>query len=128
VAKGSNPFRPAFPQKGTQEECSIAAPPKKYYDILGHKLVPDHTILSEKEKKELLEKYEIRPDQLPRILANDPAVISAGAKPGQIIKITRKSPTAKYATAYRLVVESDTSESFVFAEPSEEFSAVSEES
>ena len=94
---------------------------------MGHKLVPDHTILTEKEKKELLEKYDIRPDQLPRILANDPAVISTGAKPGQIIKITRKSPTAKYATAYRLVVESDTSESFVFAEPTEEFSATSEE-
>jgi DNA-directed RNA polymerase subunit H len=126
VAKGSNPFRPAFPQ-GTQEECSIAAPPKKYYDILGHKLVPEHTILSEKEKKELLGKYNIKPDQLPRIMANDPAVISVGAKPGQIIKITRKSPTAKYAIAFRLVVESDTSESFVFAEPSEEFSSASEE-
>ncbi|MBN2599988.1 MAG: DNA-directed RNA polymerase subunit H [Candidatus Thermoplasmatota archaeon] len=90
-------------------------------------LVPDHTILSEKEKKELLEKYHIKPDQLPRILANDPAVISTGARPGQIVKITRKSPTAKYATAYRLVVESDTSESFVFAEPSEDFSTASEE-
>jgi len=83
--------------------------------------------LSEKEKKELLEKYDIRPDQLPRILATDPAVLSTGARPGQIIKITRKSPTAKYATAYRLVVESDTSESFVFAEPAEDFSAASEE-
>jgi hypothetical protein len=74
-----------------------------------------------------LEKYEIRPDQLPRILANDPAVLSAGAKPGQILKIIRKSPTAKYATAFRLVVESDTSESFAFAEPSEEVSSASEE-
>jgi DNA-directed RNA polymerase subunit H len=83
--------------------------------------------LSEKEKKELLEKYHIKPDQLPRILTNDPAVISTGAKPGQIVKIIRKSPTAKYATAYRLVVESDTSESFTFAEPSEEFSTASEE-
>ncbi len=74
-----------------------------------------------------MEKYHIKPDQLPRIMANDPAVISAGAKPGQIVRIIRKSPTAKYATAYRLVVESDTSESFAFAEPSEEFSTTSEE-
>ncbi|HUT00373.1 MAG TPA: DNA-directed RNA polymerase subunit H [Candidatus Thermoplasmatota archaeon] len=105
----------------------MAAPSKKYYDILGHKLVPEHTILSDKEKKELLEKYNIKTDQLPRILANDPAVISTGAKPGQIVKIIRKSPTAKYATAYRLVVESDTSESFIFAESTEEVSTVSEE-
>jgi DNA-directed RNA polymerase subunit H len=94
---------------------------------LGHNLVPEHIILSEKEKKELLKEYDIRPDQLPRILSNDPAVISVGAKPGQIIKIIRKSPTAKYATAYRLVVQSDISESFAFVEPSEEFSTASEE-
>jgi hypothetical protein len=74
-----------------------------------------------------LEKYEIRPEQLPRILANDPAVVSIGAKPGQIMKIIRKSPTAKYSTAFRLVVESDTTESFAFAEPSEEISVASDE-
>ncbi len=94
---------------------------------MGHTLVPEHIILSEKEKKELLKEYDIRPDQLPRIFANDSAVISIGAKPGQIVKIIRKSPTAKYAIAYRLVVKSDISESFVFAEPSEEFITASEE-
>jgi DNA-directed RNA polymerase subunit H (RpoH/RPB5) len=83
--------------------------------------------LSDKEKKELLEKYSIRPDQLPRILATDPAALSIGAKPGQIIKIHRDSRTAKKTTAFRLVVESDTVESFSFAEPSEEFSISSEE-
>ena len=74
---------------------------------MGHVLVPEHTILSEKESKELLEKYNIKPDQLPKILHTDPTVIAIGAKPGQIIKVVRKSQTAKYAVAYRLVVESE---------------------
>ena len=36
-------------------------------DIMSHELVPQHTIISEEEKKELFEKYEITPDQLPKI-------------------------------------------------------------
>lgn len=91
-------------------------------------MVPEHAILSEKEKKELLTKYDIRPEQLPRILSTDPATQSIGAKPGQVIKILRKSPTAKLTVAYRLVVESESiGEVSSFAEPSEEFTASSEE-
>ena len=82
----------------------------KHYHILGHKLVPDHTILSDKEQKELLEKYGIGTEQLPKILDTDPAVISINAKPGQIVKITRKSPTAKVAISYRLVIQSEQSD------------------
>ena len=84
-------------------------------------------ILSEKERKDLLTKYKIRAEQLPRILVTDPAAAAVDAKPGNIIKIKRKSPTAKYTTAYRLVVESEASESSIFTEPSEDFSASSEE-
>lgn len=74
---------------------------------MGHVLVPEHTILSEKESQELFKKYSIRPDQLPKILHTDPAVITIGAKPGQIIKVVRKSQTAKQAIAYRFVIESE---------------------
>lgn len=79
---------------------------KQQLDILRHKLVPSHIIISENEKKELFEKLKITPDQLPKILNTDPTSISIGAKPGQIVKIIRKSPTAGEAVAYRLVVES----------------------
>jgi len=44
---------------------------------------------------------------LPKILDTDPAVISIGAVPGQIVKISRKSRTAKDATAYRFVLASE---------------------
>jgi DNA-directed RNA polymerase subunit H len=80
---------------------------KRQLDIMSHKLVPLHTIISEKEKNELLEKYKITPDQLPKILNTDPVSISCSAQPGQIVKIIRKSHTAKEAVAYRLVVESN---------------------
>ena len=76
------------------------------FDIMKHELVPLHIIISEKEKKELLNKYNIDPSQLPKILVTDPLSISIGAEPGQIVKIIRNSHTAKEAVAYRLVVES----------------------
>jgi DNA-directed RNA polymerase subunit H len=80
---------------------------KKQLDILQHKLVPLHVVLSEKEKNKFLEEFNITPDQLPKILNTDPVAIYIGAKPGQIVKIVRKSHTAKEAVAYRLVVESN---------------------
>ena len=79
---------------------------KQQFDIMNHDLVPLHIIISDNEKKELFNKYNITPDQLPKILDTDPVSISIGAKPGQIVKIIRKSPTAGEAVAYRFVVES----------------------
>ena len=80
---------------------------KQELEIMSHKLVPFHEIISEKEKIELLEKFKITPDQLPKILNTDPVCFSIGALPGQIVKVVRKSRTAKEAIAYRLVVESN---------------------
>jgi len=80
---------------------------KKQFEIMGHRLVPLHEVISEKEREEIFKKYKIRQDQLPRILDTDPVAMSIGAKPGQVVKITRKSQTAKKAVAYRLVVESN---------------------
>ena len=74
---------------------------------MDHELVPEHSILSEKESRELFARYSIKADQLPKILNTDPAAIAIGAKPGNIIKINRKSHTAKQAVVYRLVVASE---------------------
>ena len=78
---------------------------KQEFDIMSHKLVPLHIIISEEEKKELFEKYNITQDQLPKLLNTDPVSIFIGAQPGQVVKVVRKSHTAKEAVAYRLVVE-----------------------
>lgn len=80
---------------------------KQEFDIMGHDLVPRHEIISDQEKEQIFEKYNITPDQLPKILHTDPVSIFIGAQPGQIVKVIRKSHTAKEAVAYRLVVESN---------------------
>lgn len=74
-------------------------------NVLKHELVPKQIILKDEEKKELLEKLNIIPPQLPKIFTNDPVVKSIGAKEGDIIKIIRDSPTAGVTTYYRVVVK-----------------------
>lgn len=74
-------------------------------DILKHKLVPDHTILSKTEAKKVLKELDIHQEQLPKIKADDPVTKAIGAKPGDILKITRKSQTAGKFVTYRLVLD-----------------------
>ncbi len=78
---------------------------KKEFDIFDHELVPKHRVLSGDEKEELLKRYHIRISQLPQIKASDPVVVALGAKPGDVLEIKRKSPTAGSYYYYRLVVE-----------------------
>lgn len=72
--------------------------------LQDHVLVPKHEILSKEEAEELLKILGISKEQLPKIKASDPIVVEIGAKPGDIIKITRKSLTAGKSVFYRLVV------------------------
>ncbi len=74
------------------------------FEIFEHKLVPRHEILNEKERKTVLAKYKIQPYQMPQIKSTDPAVKAIGARPGDILKIIRKSATAGEHIAYRYVV------------------------
>ena len=77
----------------------------KKFDVREHMLVPEHTLLTEEEAAAVLKKYNITPGQLPKIKTSDVVVKQMGAKPGDILKITRKSLTAGMAVAYRLVIE-----------------------
>ena len=81
--------------------------PKSFlvFDIFEHALVPRHEILTEAEQNELLAKYKIKPYQMPQIKSTDPAVKAIGAKPGNVLRIIRKSSTAGEHIAYRYVVE-----------------------
>jgi len=75
------------------------------FDLFEHDIVPLHKILEEEEKQQLLSKYRVHPYQLPQVTSSDPAVKAIGARPGDILRIIRKSPTAGEHVAYRYVVE-----------------------
>lgn len=74
-------------------------------DVMKHALVPKHEVLSESRARKLLKKYRIKAHQLPKIKVSDPAAKAIEAKAGDILKITRESPTAGRAIAYRYVIE-----------------------
>jgi DNA-directed RNA polymerase subunit H len=77
---------------------------KKKIDVLLHKYVPRHLLLSKEESQNLLEKYKIELTDLPQIFENDPVAIAIGAKEGDIIKIIRDSDTSvKTIDYYRFV-------------------------
>ncbi len=72
--------------------------------VLEHELVPKHEIMKSDEAAEVLKKYGIKKEKLPKIREKDPVVIAIGAKKNQILRITRKSPTAGTAEYFRLVI------------------------
>ena len=73
--------------------------------VPDHVSGPTHEIISKAEAEEVLKKYNCKPTELPLIFVNDPAILGLGVKPGDMIKITRKSPTAGESLYYRYVVE-----------------------
>ena len=78
---------------------------KKVVKITNHVYQPKHEILPRTEAEEILKKYNAKPGQLPYILMSDKAIEDLDMRPGDVIKITRKSPTAGQSVYYRYVVE-----------------------
>lgn len=93
--------------KANARKKSIELIPRTFpiFDIFTHTLVPRHKIITQEEREQLLTQYRVQPYQLPRIRTSDPAVKAIGAKAGDIVKITRESPTAGDYVAYRYVIE-----------------------
>jgi DNA-directed RNA polymerase subunit H len=98
-------FTHAAKQGAKKKKVELLPKTFPVFEIFEHKLVPKHEILDEKEKKEVLAQYKVQPYQLPQIKSTDPAVKAIGAKPGDMLKIIRKSATAGAHIAYRYVVD-----------------------
>ena len=73
--------------------------------ISNHIYQPKHEILPKSEAEEIMRKYNAKPSQLPYIMSSDKAIEDLDVRPGDVIKITRKSPTAGESVYYRYVVE-----------------------
>ncbi len=77
----------------------------KGFSILKHRLVPKHEILSEAEKINVIERNGGDPYMFPLIWVSDPVAKAIEASVGDLIKVTRDSPTGHKTIYYRFVVE-----------------------
>ena len=66
--------------------------------------MPKFRILSEEEKKTILEKFRTTPQKLPKILEADPVAVKIGAKKGDLLEIKRMSEVAGGEYLYYRVV------------------------
>lgn len=73
-------------------------------DVTKHILVPKHTKLSQKEKENLFERYNISEAELPKINKKDSAIAHLKVKSGDVIMIERQSLTAGKTLFYRVVI------------------------
>ncbi|MBX0322994.1 DNA-directed RNA polymerase subunit H [Halomicroarcula sp. F13] len=73
-------------------------------DVSQHDLVPDHSVVDEDDLEAVLDEYDIKKTDLPKIKRADPA-LPDDAEVGDVIRIERDSRTTDTAVVYRLVVE-----------------------
>lgn len=89
--------------KESYKNIEIFLKKRMIINITRHVYVPKHIILNNEEELELLEKYNITKNKLPKILKSDPIAKYYGMKTEQICKIIRKSPEVAEYVYYRLV-------------------------
>lgn len=77
---------------------------EKKFNVLRHELVPKYEIVPVEEAVRILKEFGVRPEQLPWIKASDPVARAIGARPGDIVRIVRRSEIAGEVVVYRYVV------------------------
>jgi len=74
-------------------------------NILNHRMVPKHAILTETQTEDLKKQYNLTSvKQLPEISRFDPVSLLICLRPGQVCKIERNSTTSIVSDYYRVCV------------------------
>ena len=74
-------------------------------NIIDHISVPKHEILSQQETDEIIESYNTRKRDMPKIFSSDPIARYYDMQIGQICRILRPSETSGLVPFYRLVIK-----------------------
>lgn len=77
------------------------------FNISRHQVVPRHDAIRDKDEiKKILQEHQIksRAKDMPIILKSDPMARYLDIKPGQLVKITRPSPSAAESISYRCCI------------------------
>jgi DNA-directed RNA polymerase subunit H len=74
-------------------------------DATKHELVPEHSLVDEDKLEGVLNEYNIKRTDLPKIKRTDPALTNLAAERGDVVRIERDSRTTDIAVVYRLVIE-----------------------
>ena len=89
------------------KEAEIFSLRELQFNVSRHALVPPHKKLSDAEVREVLRTYMLTDKKaLPSILSSDPMAKYTGARPGDVLRIERPSPTAGRTVFYRPTVAS----------------------
>jgi len=99
LKKKAAPKTPSKKKKAVVESST----PEVIVNPSEHYLVPRHEILSQEEVETLFTMYNVSPQNLPLIFIGDAAIQHLAPKMGDIVRITRASPTAGTAVYYRRV-------------------------
>jgi DNA-directed RNA polymerase subunit H len=73
------------------------------FNIFDHIYVPEHQTVTREEVRRILQQYNCKLHQLPKIYEDDPAVVIIEARIGDVVKVFR-DPEDLSKVAYRLVV------------------------
>ncbi len=83
------------------KDFGIAALKKNHpvFNIFSHYLVPEHEVMDKLAVDEMLDKYNAKLLQLPRIYEDDPGIVAVNGKVGDVVRIIRDN-----GENFRLVV------------------------